>query len=90
MMTERFVNGDLKAWHTLEGNQLKEEELRDLNHESVQLYSKLWDERFPDRKGQLKIILLFSMRIFRKQVYDIASAESFGEEFEDYFVQFLF
>ena len=54
MMTERLVNDDLKAWHALEGNQLKEEELRDLNHESVQLYIKLWDERFPDRKGQLR------------------------------------
>ena len=59
MMTERLVNGNLKAWHALEGNQLKEEELRDLNHESVQLYIKLWDERFPDRKGQLKMFLLF-------------------------------
>ena len=83
MMTERLVNDNLKAWHALEGNQLKEEELRDLNHESVQLYIKLWDERFPDRKGQLKMFLLFSMRTFRKQVYDIASAESFREEFED-------
>ena len=43
----------------------------------------MWDERFPDRKGQLKIFLLFSIQAFRKQVYGIASAESFCEEFED-------
>ena len=73
MMAERLINSDLKAWHALEGNQLKEEELRDFKHESVQLYIKLWDERFPDRKGQLKMFLLFSLRAFRKQAYDITS-----------------
>ena len=41
MMTERLINGDLKAWHALKGNQLKEEELRARNHDSVQLYIKL-------------------------------------------------
>ena len=69
--------------HGLEGNQWKEEELRDLKQESVQLYIKVQDERFPDRKVQLKMFLLFSMQTFRKQVYDITSAESFSEEFED-------
>ena len=73
MMTERLINSNLKAWHALEGNQLKEEEMRGFNHESVQLYIKLRDERFPDRKGQLKMFLLFLLQAFRKQVYDITS-----------------
>ena len=59
------------------------QQLRDLNHGSMQLYIKLWDERSPDRKGQLEMLLLFSMQTFRKQFYGIASAESFEEECED-------
>ena len=70
MMTERLVNGDLKVWHpvvcdiaSVAWNQLKEEELRDLKCVAV---FKLWDAGFPDRKRQLKMLLLFSMETFRK------------------------
>ena len=76
-MTGRNLNDDLKVWHELMANQLKKEELRDLKHESEQLYIKLWDKRFSDTKEQQRMFLLFSMWTFRKQVYYIASAESF-------------
>ena len=36
------------------------------------------------------MFLPFSMQTFRKQVYDIASAESFAEEFEDVLSNFYF
>ena len=49
----------------------------------MQLYITLLDERFSDRKRQTKMFLLFSMQTSRKQVYDIASAESFGEKLEE-------
>lgn len=52
MMTGRNLNDDLKVWHELMANQLKKEELRDLKHESEQLYIKLWDKRFSDTKEQ--------------------------------------
>ena len=77
MMTGRNLNGELKVWHELMTNQLKKEELRDLKHESEQLYIKLWDKRFPDTKEQQSMFLLFSMWSFRNQAYYIAPAESF-------------
>lgn len=52
MMTGRNLNDDLKVWHELMANQLKKEELRDLKHESEQLYIKLWDKMFSDTKEQ--------------------------------------
>ena len=50
IMSEILLNDDLKECHTVQGNQSQEEELRNLNHESLRLYIKLWDERFPDKR----------------------------------------
>lgn len=52
-MTER-----LNTWEET----VTKKELKDLNNESMQLYIKLWDDRFPDRKDQLKMFLLFYMQ----------------------------
>ena len=82
-MLARLMNGDLKNWHDMDENQSDEAYLTELNHTSVSLYIDLWDKRFPDGAGQLKMFLLFSMRKFRQNV-----AEAYGEDYEDLLAEF--
>lgn len=81
------MKGDLLEWHQLDINQHSEQQLDNMNKESLNLFLKIWDNRFPQDE-QLEMFCFFSMREFQRAVIDIRTAEEFGEKYSEKLVDF--
>ena len=62
-MNKRLLKGDLLEWHQLDINQHSEQQLDNMNKESLNLFLKIWDNRF-HQDEQLEMFRFFSMREF--------------------------
>ena len=72
-MKERLLKGDLLEWHQLDLNWHSEQQLDIMNKESLNLFIKIWNNRFPQDE-QLEMFRFFSMREFQRIVIDIITA----------------
>ena len=86
-MNKRLLKGDLLEWHQLDINQHSEQQLDNMNKESLNLFLKIWDNRF-HQDEQLEMFRFFSMREFQRAVIDIRTAEEFGEKYSEKLVDF--
>ena len=86
-MKERLLKGDLLEWHQLDINQHSEQQIDNMNKESLNLFLQIWDNRF-HQDEQLEMFRFFSMREFQRAVIDIRTAEEFGEKYSEKLVDF--
>ena len=58
-------------------------EMREMRRQSVDVYTKTWDEYFSNTADELKMYQIFSISLMTKQAKNINQCNEFGREFED-------